>query len=320
MNNRRTTVERNRARGVADFWNDRTTMDVVTGSRLRLSYTEPQWAVAVRRYLGTGYSGLASCTDSSVTCRCHAWHRQNSVFMDPAAHFHYNSCPWASGLRTNRHDALDPIIRKLCGAAKRTCRSRHDITVNFGNVPNPAAKIMDVVIDDPHNGSSYYVDFHVIDPLAPSYCHIQRPGVPDSLSSLQHTVREAIKLKAATYHREANHRGALLLPFLLTTVGGFTPRSPVHDGGGLLDPKDAFKSLFVRGKVPVRGSIGVSVEEGLLRSVAADATGDTDNALYDQTLTRASGAGLLFNQVVRRMSHAVVSGSSDAVLSVLRRL
>ena len=133
-----------------------------------------------------------------------------------------------------------------------------------------------MIIDDPHNGSSYYVDFHVIDPLAPSYCHIQRPGVPDSLSSLQHTVREAIKLKAATYHREANHRGALLLPFLLTTVGGFTPRSPVHDGGGLLDPKDAFKSLFVRGKVPVRGSIGVSVEEGLLRSVAADATGDTD--------------------------------------------
>ena len=103
-------------------------------------------------------------------------------------------------------------------------------------------------------------------------------------------------------------------------MGGFTPRSPVHDGGGLLDPKDAFESLFVRGKVPVRGSIGVSVEEGLLRSVAADATGDTDNALYDLTPTRASGAGLLFNQVVRRMSHAVVSGSSDAVLSVLRRL
>jgi hypothetical protein len=73
--------ERNRARGVADFWNDRTTMDVVTGSRLRLSYTEPQWAVAVRRYLGTGYSGLASCTDSSVTCRCHAWHRQNPIFI-----------------------------------------------------------------------------------------------------------------------------------------------------------------------------------------------------------------------------------------------
>ena len=44
-----------------------------------------------------------------------------------------------------------------------------------------------------------------------------------------------------------------------------TPRSPVHDGGGLLDPKDAFKSLFVGGKVPLRGSIGVSVEEGLTR-------------------------------------------------------
>ena len=44
--------------------------------------------------------------------------------------------------------------------------------------------------------------------------------------------------------------------------------------------------------MPVCGSIGVSVEEGL-RSIAADAAGDTDNALYDKTLTRASGAGLL---------------------------
>ena len=75
--------ERNRARGVANFWNDRTTMDVVTGSRLRLLYTEPQWTVAVRRCLGTGYIGLSSCTDSSTTCRCNAWHRQHAVFMDP---------------------------------------------------------------------------------------------------------------------------------------------------------------------------------------------------------------------------------------------
>ena len=47
---------------------------------------------------------------------------------------------------------------------------------------------MDAVIDDPHNGSSYYFDFHVIDPLAPSHSHIQKPGNPNSLSSLQHTV------------------------------------------------------------------------------------------------------------------------------------
>ena len=48
--------ERNRARGVADFWNDRTTMDVVTGARFSLPYTgsETQWIVAVRRLLGHG--------------------------------------------------------------------------------------------------------------------------------------------------------------------------------------------------------------------------------------------------------------------------
>ena len=50
---------------------------------------------------------------------------------------------------------------------------------------------MDAVIDDPYDGSSYYVDFHVIDPLAPSDRHIQVPGDPDSLSSLQHTVWRA---------------------------------------------------------------------------------------------------------------------------------
>ena len=52
-------------------------------------------------------------------------------------------------------------------------------------------------------------------------------------------------------------------------------------------------------------------------TIAADAAGGPDCALYDKTLSHASGAGLLFNQVVRCMSHAIVSGSSDAVLSVL---
>ena len=56
--------------------------------------------------------------------------------------------------------------------------------------------------------------------------------------------------------------------------------------------------------------------------LAADAAGGDHGhcALYDKTLSRASGAGLLFNQVVRRMSHAVIRGSSDAVLVVLYRL
>ena len=64
---------------------------------------------------------------------------------------------------------------------------------------------------------------------------------------------------------------------------------PTHDVGGLLDPKDAFKSLLLRGKVPMRGSSGVSVEEGLVRSIAADAAGDENDALNDKTLSRSSG-------------------------------
>ena len=75
-------------------------------------------------------------------------------------------------------------------------------------------------------------------------------------------------------------------------------------------------ATVIAGQVkPIRTTV-----EGLLRSIAADAAGGLDCALYDKTFSHASGAGLLFNQVVRCMSHAVVSGSSDAVLSVLCRL
>ena len=39
----------------------------------------------------------------------------------------------------------------------------------------------------------------------------------------------------------------------------------------------------------MRGSIGVSAEEGLARSIVADAAGDENNALYDKTLSRVAG-------------------------------
>ena len=90
------------------------------------------------------------------------------------------------------------------------------------------------------------------------------------------------------------------------------PRGPDHDGGDLLDPNDTFKSLILRGKVSMRGSVGVPVEEGLVHSVAVDAAGDENNTIYDKTLSLSSGAGLLFNQTTRRMSHAVMQSVRGA--------
>ena len=74
--------------------------------------------------------------------------------------------------------------------------------------------------------ATFFVDFHVVDPLAPSHLRIQKAGGPASQSSLQRCVREAIKVKADSYQREAEHREALLLPFVVTAVGGFTPSRP----------------------------------------------------------------------------------------------
>ena len=66
--------------------------------------------------------------------------------------------------------------------------------------------IMDATVDDPHNGSTFFVDLHIVDSLVPSHLHIQKPGDPASQSSLQRCVRDAIKVKADTYQREAEHR------------------------------------------------------------------------------------------------------------------
>ena len=92
---------------------------------------------------------------------------------------------------------------------------------------------------------------------------------------------------------------------MLTTVGGFTPRSPVHDGSGLLDPKDAFKSLFVRGKVPVRGSIGVSAPS-LPMPLGTPTTPSTIRLLPappapDSSLIKLSGVCLTLSLAVRLM-------------------
>ena len=58
----------------------------------------------------------------------------------------------------------------------------------------------------------------------------------------------------------------------------------------------------------MRGSLGTSIEEGLIRSIAADAVSN-NNALYDQTLPRSTAIGMLHNQILRRFSHAAVIGS-----------
>ena len=58
------------------------------------------------------------------------------------------------------------------------------------------------------------------------------------------------------------------------------------------------------------------IEEGLTRSIAADAVSDNNNALYDQTIARSTAIGMVHNQIIRRFSHAAVVGSANSVLNV----
>ena len=107
---------------------------------------------------------------------------------------------------------------------------------------------------------------------------------------------DAVPKKATTYNRESDHHGATLLPFIITTVDGFTPRSSGFDARGQLNPKDALNAIFNKGVPPMRGTIPTSIEEGLVRSIAADAICGDRNVLYDQTLSRSSGIAMLHNR------------------------
>ena len=96
-------------------------------------------------------------------------------------------------------------MKDLCQHAKCTTRLRQQhFTVNFDNVLNPTAKIMDASIADPHDGSRHYVDFHVFDPTAPTARRIKNPIDPNSQinSSLQHSQRAAVRKKVVTYRCE----------------------------------------------------------------------------------------------------------------------
>ena len=78
-------------------------------------------------------------------------------------------------------------------------------------------------------------------------------------------------------------------------------------------------SVFRRGTPPARGSSRLSVEEGLVRSIAVDAVGHGRNVLHDQTVPRDAGIGRLCNQTLNQTSHAVIRGTSDATPLALRR-
>ena len=127
----------------------------------------------------------------------------------------------------------------------------------------------------------------VFNPTARSARRIQKPFDRDLNSrinsSFQHSQRVAVRREVINYRRECDHHKAVLVPGLLTTGG--LPRTPNYPTS-----KDAIAALFRRGTVTMRGSLGISTEDGLTRSIAVDAIRDdmtTITALYDQTFARS---------------------------------
>ena len=113
-------------------------------------------------------------------------------------------------------------------------------------------------------------------------------------------------------------------PFIMTVVGGFTPRDTACNAGGLLDPKDALSCLFRRG-TPSRtrllsplGRRGPHPIHFYFYSLRPTPT-DTPQRLYDQTVPRNAVIGRLYNQTINQMSHAVIHGTSNSTLLALRR-
>ena len=177
--------------------------------------------------------------------------------------------PNTAGHHTNRHDFLDPVIMSIIRSSRNPrlpqlqplsarCNLIQPPPLRFSDIcaASPSAptdpamtpcqlrqraktfgqdhgllghRCLDATVDDPHNGSTFFVDFHTVDSsLAPSHLHIEKPGDPvlSPASSAASVTPSKSRVMADSHQRDAEHRDALLLPFVMTPVGGFTPSRP----------------------------------------------------------------------------------------------
>ena len=87
---------------------------------------------------------------------------------------------------------------------------------------------------------------------------------------------------------------ASLIVFAVSHHGGFTPRSAEIIEG--LDPKETLSNFFENPtSLPVRGTVKLSVEEGLIHKTAHRGVNRSrgGTGAYDATLSQNSSAGML---------------------------
>ena len=106
------------------------------------------------------------------------------------------------------------------------------------------------------------------------------------------------------------------LPFIVTCVGAFTRGTQLSTPGDSSTPKTP--SAACSAVAPhLSAALLVSVEEGLVRSIAVDAVGLGRNVLHGQTLARNAGIGRVYNQTLLRMSRHVERDPTGATPAIL---
>ena len=276
--------------------------DVFTDQVVRRRMPEEEFLVALRTQVGAPLSDVLHINPSpGEACSCH-YHTGLQAGIDP----HWFGCAHGTGWRNRRHSGLQRVMRFYFQKTGWALMDDRDITVPG---LSQTAKIMDDILQD--GDWKAFIDWTVTNPLGASVLKL----VTQFKRGNQIALDNAIARKCKTYLAESRRHKASLVVFAVGHHGGFQSRSDKVIEG--LDPKETLSNFYENpASLPVRGSIKLSVEEGLIHKTAHRGVNRSrgGTGAYDATLSQNSGAGMLINQIYRAIAYSCIRTTTQAII------
>jgi hypothetical protein len=276
--------------------------DVFTDQVVRRRMPEEEFLVALRTQIGAPLSDVLHINPSSEEkCSCH-YHTMLTLGIDP----HWFGCAHGAGWRNRRHSGLQRIMRFYFQKTGWSLMDDRDVTVP---TISKTAKIMDDILQD--GDWKAFIDWTITNPIGASVLS----QVSQFRRGNQIALDNAIARKCRTYLAGARSLKASLIVFAVSHHGGFTPRSAETIEG--LDPKETLSNFFENpSSLPVRGTVKLSVEEGLIHKTAHRGVNRSrgGTGAYDATLSQNSSAGMLINQIYRAIAHNCIRTTAQAII------
>ena len=304
----RTILERNVARNGCALWKlTYATRDPFTHNKSLTILKESEWQMAVRQQLGLGAADIIGRPPRNITCSCHR-HTTSDPFTDQ----HLKGCSHGKGFISNAHKNIQNELAALAGHAGYF-KGANGITAPTSK----SGKVMDLVLVDPETSVTFHIDIRRTDSLGQTH-----QASPLCRSARNNCFREITADKANSYAAESARLNASLTPFAVDANGSFQRRDPTFNPANKLDPSIILKQILPGGAAAASysGTLGISVEEGILKRLARSAANPrTGLGAYDALLDFKSAAGHIKTAAARKIAYAAIRGTARSAIAALKR-